>query len=99
SVYILRQVLVHICDTPPQVSPLSILCHLNPYRNSKPINLPTCIQAEVLIRDGIPLADIMEIVIRSPRHEQNVRQAGWRGNIRVSSRDFDWHSEWIVRGS
>ncbi|MEH2041959.1 MAG: hypothetical protein V7L12_01300, partial [Nostoc sp.] len=31
SVYILRQVLVHICDTPPQVSPLSILCHLNPY--------------------------------------------------------------------
>ncbi|MHC5929948.1 DarT ssDNA thymidine ADP-ribosyltransferase family protein [Nostoc sp.] len=68
-------------------------------RNSKPINLPTCIQAEVLIRDGIPLADIMEIVIRSPRHEQNVRQAGWRGNIRVSSRDFDWHSEWIVRGS
>ncbi|MEH2044613.1 hypothetical protein, partial [Nostoc sp.] len=32
SVYILRQVLVHICDTPPQVSPLSILCHLNPYR-------------------------------------------------------------------
>ncbi|MEH2047995.1 MAG: hypothetical protein V7L12_32955, partial [Nostoc sp.] len=30
-VYILRQVLVHICDTPPQVSPLSILCHLNPY--------------------------------------------------------------------
>jgi len=68
-------------------------------RNSKPINLPTCIQAEVLIRDGIPLTDIMEIVISSSRHEQNVRQAGWRGNIRISPRDFDWHSEWIVRGS
>ncbi|QLE53840.1 hypothetical protein FD724_39060 (plasmid) [Nostoc sp. C057] len=27
----MRQVLVHICDTPPQSFPLSILCHLNPY--------------------------------------------------------------------
>ncbi|QOV21433.1 DarT ssDNA thymidine ADP-ribosyltransferase family protein [Anabaenopsis elenkinii] len=68
-------------------------------RDNKPINLPTCIQAEVLIKDGIPLEDIMEIVIRFPRDEQNVKQAGWRGKIRVSPRDFDWHSEWIVRDS
>lgn len=68
-------------------------------RNNKPINLPTCIQAEVLIKDGIPLEDIMEIIIRSPRDEQKVKQAGWRGKIRLSPRDFDWHSEWIVKDS
>ncbi|QFZ15981.1 hypothetical protein EH233_23805 [Anabaena sp. YBS01] len=27
------QVLVHIFDTPPLLSPLSILCYLNPYKN------------------------------------------------------------------
>ncbi|MDZ8237470.1 MAG: hypothetical protein RMZ69_09915 [Nostoc sp. ChiQUE01a] len=32
--------MVHICDTPTQVSPLSILCHLNPYPESIAQNFP-----------------------------------------------------------
>ena len=45
-------------------------------RDGKPKNLPTCIQAEVLIPHGIPLEDITEIIVRSSSDETRVRDAG-----------------------
>ncbi|WRH67128.1 MAG: DarT ssDNA thymidine ADP-ribosyltransferase family protein [Planktothrix sp. GU0601_MAG3] len=66
-------------------------------RDGKPKNLPTCIQAEVLIQDGIPLEDITEIIVRSSSDETKVRNAGWQGKIQMNRSLFNYCSDWYCK--
>lgn len=66
-------------------------------RDGKPKNLPTCIQAEILIRDGIPLEDITEIIVRSSSDETKVRDAGWQGKIQINRSLFNYCSDWYCK--
>lgn len=66
-------------------------------RNGKPLNVPTCIQAEVLIDGRIPLDGIVEILVRNASAQQAVKQAGWKKRVRVASGDFDYKNEWYNR--
>lgn len=65
-------------------------------RDGKPDNLPTSIQAEVLVKAGIPLSDVMEVIIDSESKKREVVEGGWLGNnIRIASHCFDYRSGWI----
>lgn len=66
-------------------------------REMKPSELPTCIQAEVLVYDRVPLNDIMEILVQDSLGKQKVRAAGWDGLILVSPQDFEYRSKWYNR--
>jgi cold shock CspA family protein len=66
-------------------------------RDGKPDNLPTCIQAEVLIPNGIPLEDITEIIVRSSSDETKVRDAGWQGKIKMNRSLFNYCSDWYCK--
>ncbi|MFP4007634.1 MAG: DarT ssDNA thymidine ADP-ribosyltransferase family protein [Spirulinaceae cyanobacterium] len=65
--------------------------------NDKPDNVPTCIQAEILIKDGIPIDDILEIIVHDPDDCGKVRQAGWKGNVRHSSSLFEYRRGWHLK--
>ncbi|MCT7969886.1 DarT ssDNA thymidine ADP-ribosyltransferase family protein [Laspinema sp. D1] len=66
-------------------------------RSNKPKNLPTCIQSEILIHDGIHIDDIVEVVVRNQLDIPSVRQSGWKGNVRCEPNLFQYRNEWYNR--
>jgi hypothetical protein len=64
-------------------------------RNNKPDNLPTCVQAEVLVYESISLSDILRVVVSCESDKKKVIDAGWEGSIEVSPHLFRPHFTWI----
>ncbi|QLE53151.1 hypothetical protein FD724_34975 (plasmid) [Nostoc sp. C057] len=64
----MRQVLVHICDTPPQVSLLSILCHLNPYLKNGEICAPWLEQGEKVLNFRSPFLNSNGLCVSTNKH-------------------------------
>lgn len=64
-------------------------------RYNKPDNLPTCIQAEVLVQESIPLEDVLRVVVMQNYHVQMVRDAGWKGEIAVLPHLFRPRFDWL----
>ncbi|HIK11532.1 MAG TPA: DUF4433 domain-containing protein [Oscillatoriaceae cyanobacterium M33_DOE_052] len=64
-------------------------------RANKPDNLPTCIQAEVLVQESIAIEDVLRVVVMQNSHVQMVRDAGWKGEIEVLPRLFRPRFDWL----
>lgn len=71
-------------------------------RNNKPDNLPTSIQAEVLIEESISLDDILFVVIQKKDYQQTVKEAwtkaGYQADkICVKPDCFAYRNDFIVK--
>jgi hypothetical protein len=64
-------------------------------RQNKPLSLPTHIQAEVLVPDGIPLQDIIEIAVRDNADAAGLKASGWKGKVEVNGSLFVWQDSWF----
>ncbi|AFZ24312.1 hypothetical protein Cylst_2070 [Cylindrospermum stagnale PCC 7417] len=64
-------------------------------RINKPKNLPTNIQAEVLVYESITLDDVIAIVVKNSLDVKKVRDAGWEGEIQVRPNLFQPKFDWI----
>lgn len=64
-------------------------------REGKPTNLPTSVQAEVLVHRGIPLFDVLEAVVADGTDEKRLRGMGWHRPVAVDPESFRYRREWI----
>jgi hypothetical protein len=64
-------------------------------RFNKPENLPTNIQAEVLVYESISLEDVIKIVVKNRRDVEQVRGTGWEGEIEIRPDLFQPRFDWI----
>ncbi|HLO83727.1 MAG TPA: DarT ssDNA thymidine ADP-ribosyltransferase family protein [Nostocaceae cyanobacterium] len=64
-------------------------------RFNKPDNLPTNIQAEVLVYESISLEDVIAIIVKNSMDVEKVRNAGWEGEIKISPDLFQPRFDWI----
>jgi hypothetical protein len=68
-------------------------------RRDKPDNLPTCIQAEVLVREGIPLKDIQKVLVPNSDGVGRARSPEWNGLVEINSKAFAYHRKWWTANS
>ena len=61
----------------------------------QPENLPTNIQAEVLVYESISLEDVIKIVVKNRRDVEQVRGTGWEGEIEIRPDLFQPRFDWI----
>ena len=68
-------------------------------RRDKPNNLPTCIQAEVLVHEGIALKDVQKVLVPNIDDVKRAKTPGWHGPVEANWKAFAYRDEWWPPGN